>query len=280
MLIIDFNQIVISSLHGHLSKNPKDLNEDLIRHIALNSIRYYVKEYRRKYGEVVIAHDSKNYWRKDAFVYYKASRKKLRETSDLDWNFIFECINKIKSEIKEFFPYKSLEQDGAEADDIIGTLVPLKAAHEKVMIVSADGDFLQLQKYPGVEQYSPKLRKKIVSINPALELKEKIIRGDSGDGIPNILSEDECFVSGGRQKSITAGRLETLLESKSEEYDEIAKYGWSRNETLIDLSFIPTDLKVEIIKTYDEFKVPSKGKILNYFVKHKLKNLMDVIEDF
>jgi len=112
-------------------------------------------------------------------------------------------------------------------------------------------------------------------------LKEKIIRGDKGDGIPNIFSPADCFVRDLRQKPITKGLMDKLLNEQSEKWeDEIAKTGFSRNQTLIDLSLIPNEIKTKIINTYEETKPASKQKMLTYFMEHKLKNLMDVIEEF
>jgi hypothetical protein len=190
-------------------------------------------------------------------------------------------LAKFKSELRENFPYKVIDVEGAEADDIIGTLTPLYAPHEKILILSSDGDFLQLQHYgENVKQYNPAQKKFIKSINPSLELKEKIIRGDKGDGIPNMFSPSDCFVRDLRQKPITKGILEKYLKEDVSKYSETDKTNYSRNATLIDLTFIPKEIKEKIINTYDETKPASRQKLLNYFIEHKLKNLMDVIEEF
>jgi hypothetical protein len=199
---------------------------------------------------------------------------------------IFDFLAKFKQELKENFPYKVIDVEGAEADDIIGTLVPRHIMHENILILSSDGDFLQLQQYNGtskyhIKQYNPSLKKYITSQNPLDELKEKIIRGDKGDGIPNVFSPADCFVRDLRQKAITKGVLEKLMEKNYVEWeDESAKAGYSRNQTLIDLRLIPTDIKDKIINNYEEVKPASRTTMLNYFIDKKLKNLMDVIEEF
>jgi 5'-3' exonuclease len=229
----------------------------------------------------VLCCDNRKYWRKEYFPFYKANRKKNRDKSDLDWHLIFDMLSKFKAELKENFPYKVIDVEGAEADDIIGTLVPRQAAHEKILILSSDGDFLQLQMYGNnVKQYNPSQKKYVKSEDALLELKEKIIRGDKGDGIPNIFSPSDCFVRDLRQKPITQKIIEKYLNESPDKWnDELALTGFSRNETLIDLRFIPTEIKTKIINTYEETK-PAKGKLLNYFIEHKLKNLMEVIEEF
>jgi len=280
MLLIDLNQVLLAGLMAQISSNKKEkLDENLIRHMTLNIIRNHVKNFK-EYGEVVLCCDNRKYWRKEYFPFYKASRKKTREKSDLDWHMIFDMLAKFKQELKETFPYKVIDVDGAEADDIIGTLVPIYARDQKILILSSDGDFLQLQNYPNVKQYNPSLKKYIVSENPVQDLKEKIIRGDKGDGIPNILSPADCFVRELRQKPIVKNTLEKFMRESYLDQEETIKANWIRNSTLIDLSFIPQEIKQKIINTYEETKPASRQKLLNYFIEHKLKNLMDVIEEF
>ena len=280
MILVDLNQVLLAGLMAQIANHKGKLDENLIRHMVLNIIRNHLKNFRNEYGEFVLCCDNRKYWRKEYFPFYKASRKKNREKSDLDWHMIFDILAKLKQELKENFPYKVIDVEGAEADDIIGTLVPIYSAHEKILILSSDGDFLQLQTYgANVKQYNPSQKKFVKSENPKLELKEKIIRGDKGDGIPNMFSPSDCFVRDLRQKPITQKTLDKYLNEdvKNFSYDETVNFG--RNQTLIDLTFIPQDIKEKIINTYEETK-PAKGKLLNYFIEHKLKNLMEVIEEF
>ena len=282
MILVDLNQVLLSGLMAQInnSKGVK-LEEDLIRHMILNIIRTHLKNFREEYGEIVLCCDNRKYWRKDWFPHYKAGRKKARDKSDLDWHLIFDMLAKFKQELKEYFPYKCIDVEGAEADDIIGTLVPRHSAHEKILILSSDGDFLQLQQYKNVKQYNPSLRKYVVSNHPVNDLKEKIIRGDKGDGIPNVLSPADCFVNDLRQKPITKGVLEKLMSKDPSEWeDPETMVGWSRNKMLIDLTMIPEEIQSKIINTYDDIKPPSRGKMFNYFVENKLTNLMEVIEEF
>jgi hypothetical protein len=283
MILVDLNQVLLAGLMVQISgqKNVK-LEEDLIRHLALNILRGHIKQFRHEYGEVVLCCDNKKYWRKEFFPFYKAGRKKTREKSDLDWHLIFDILGKIKQELKDNFPYRVIDVDGAEADDIIGTLTPIYAQTEKVLILSSDGDFLQLQMYgKNVKQYNPTQKKFITSKNPLEELKAKIIGGDRGDGIPNILSPGDTFVREVRQKVMTEARLTTFMSTNYGEYeDETARIGFSRNQTLIDLRNIPGDIKNSIIDTYNNTTPAPRSKLIPYFMAKKLKNLMDVIEEF
>jgi len=281
MILIDLNQVLLSGLMAQIAgqKNLK-IEEGLIRHLVLNILRTQIKQFRQEYGEVVLCCDNRTYWRKSFFPYYKAGRKKAREKSDLDWHLIFNILGNLKQELKENFPYKVIDVDGAEADDIIGTLSVRHSGTEKVLILSSDGDFIQLQKYKNVKQYNPATKKFIVSTNPTSDLKEKIIQGDRGDGIPNIFSPDNCFVLEQRQKPITKVKLSQLLNENSENYEEEIKRGFIRNKTLIDLEMTPKEIQVSIIKAFDNYKPSPKSQLINYFMEKKLKNLMDVIEEF
>ena len=282
MILIDLNQVLLSGLMAQIANQKgTKLDEDLVRHLILNIIRMHVKNFRKEYGEVVLACDNRKYWRKEVFPFYKASRKKAREKSDLDWHIIFDMLAKFKVELKENFPYKVIDVEGAEADDVIGTLVPRHAPHEKVLILSSDGDFLQLQRYgKNVKQYNPAQKKYVTTDNPIEYLKMHIIEGDKGDGIPNILSPGDVFVREARQKPLTKGIKQKLLTEEPSNYGGETLVGFTRNQMLIDLSYIPDEVKEKIINTYEDIKPAPRNKLLNYFIKHKLKNLMDVIEEF
>lgn len=289
MILVDLNQVLLAGLMVQIAgqKNVK-LEENLIRHIALNILRGHVKQFRGEYGEVVLCCDNRKYWRKDFFPFYKAHRKKAREKSPLDWNMIFNILGTLKEDLKQYFPYKVIDVEGAEADDIIGTLVPEKIRDGNILILSSDGDFLQLQQWNNylncghkVKQYNPTQKKYIVSNNPLLDLKEKIVTGDSGDGIPNILSPSDTFVRGVRQKVLTENRMSNFMSKEYGDYeDETARIGFTRNQTLIDLRLIPQDIKDSVITTYNNTKPAPRMKLMNYFMEKKLKNLMEVIEEF
>lgn len=294
MILVDLNQVLISGLMAQISaQKGVQLQEDLVRHMILNTIRYNIKSFRKDYGDVVLCCDNKKYWRRDIFPFYKANRKKAREKSDLDWHMIFDMLAKFKSELRENFPYKVIDVEGAEADDIIGTLAPLFVEsklvtdndfnREDVLILSSDHDFVQLQRYNSekcIRQYNPILKKFIKSENPLFDLKEKIIRGDKGDGIPNIFSPSDCFVRDLRQKPITKKIFDELIRNNFSDWAESTRAGFIRNEMLIDLTKIPVEVSDKIINTFKGTKPASKQKMLNYFIENKLKNLLDVIEEF
>ena len=278
MIIIDMNQISLASLMMHLNMTKqKTVDEGMVRHMILNSIRLYRNMFKEKYGEVILTYDSKHYWRRDYFPQYKMNRKKARENDSKDWDNIFGVLNKIKAEFKEYLPYKYLEVYGAEADDIIGTLS--KQESEPVMIVSGDKDFIQLHKYENVKQYSPILKKHVNGHNPDTYIRTHILKGDTSDGVPNVLSPDITFTEGLRQRPLGKKKIETWLESMDSMPDE-AKRNYQRNEKLINLDKIPQELEEQILSEIDEAPHGDRSKLLNYFIDNKLKELTESIGDF
>lgn len=279
MLLIDLNQVVLSGLLVQIS--PKDvLNEDLIRHIVLNTLRNNIKKFK-EYNEVIICCDSRNYWRKKYYKHYKSHRKEIREKSALDWNLIFKTLNQIKQDLREYFPYKVVEVDGAEADDVIAVLTSRHSMSESVLILSSDSDYKQLHQYKNVKQYNPTLGVYVKSHDPVSELTEKVIKGDRGDNIPNILSNDDVFLTKTRQKPITAKLLQSLLNSGVEsQLTEEQLLNYKRNRILIDFSFIPLDIKTNIIAEYENITPSPRKNIYKYMVKNKLSMLLEHIGDF
>jgi len=295
LIVVDFNQVAIANFMAEIGhRGGVDVQVDLLRHMIINTLRSYKVRFGNEFGDLVIACDNRHYWRRGIFPYYKAHRKKDREKSDFDWNAIFEALNIIKGELDEVFPYPVIDVAGAEADDVIGTL----AEHSQklgepdqlfgdptsvpFLIISGDHDFNQLQKWDNVKQFAPAFKKWIKIKGPADEvLMEHIITGDKGDGIPNMLSPDDCFVEGIRQKPI---RKHLLAEWKSKPPEEWVtadmSHGYNRNRMLVDLTQTPQEIKDNIINSYELQKGRDKSGLLNFFIKNKMKNMMDCIGDF
>ena len=283
MIIVDYSGIALASIIIN-----KTNDEDMIRHMILNSLRMYHKRYKNEYGEMVLAVDAANNWRRSVFPQYKASRKKNRQESTFDWNEAFRLLNLVREEIAENFPYKVIKVDTCEADDVIGTIVASKSTVqfnvEKIMIVSSDRDFLQLQRFPNVKQFSPLLKKELKENNARYYLFNHIIRGDKGDGVPNILSNDDTFVEGFRQTPMTQKKVDDIIEDL-EQGELLYAASWYRNylrnERLIALSETPQELKNEIINTYEKQDPWSnKGKVLPYLIAKRCNNLIESVQEF
>jgi hypothetical protein len=285
MIIIDYSGVAISGIFSQAS--PGKITEDFMRHIILNSLRMYNLKYREKYGQLVLAVDSGS-WRKEYYPEYKSARKKNRESSTLDWSEIFSIINTIREEIIEYMPYPVVACPKAEADDIIGTLVESTqefGAYEPVMIISADKDFIQLQKYDNVSQWSPMTKKMLTTSTPHRYLYEHVLRGDSGDGIPNVLSGDSVFVNGERQTPLSTKKIDAWYSAAKDGTLESVMpaevyRNYIRNSKLIDLSATPSEIREEILTRYNTSKRNGNSKVFNYLVSKRCNQLTACAEEF
>jgi len=301
MIILDYNQVVLSNIFAFQADLTRNLKQEriadsvnIIRHAVLTSIKFYKKKYGKQYGELVIACDGRNYWRKEVFQYYKAGRAKARDKSDLDWKFVFETLAAMREDLDQYFPYKVINVERCEADDVIATLTKWTQSNgfvsqglieepQDVLIVSSDKDFKQLQKYSNVRQWSPMQKKFVEGGKLGEYLIEHIVRGDGGDGIPNMFSKDDVFInSEDRQTPVTAKKLARFIEIGRDacENDD-QRRNWDRNQKLVDFEFIPEDVSKSIIDTYITKKVNGdKMSIMNYLIKNKCSLLLDEIEEF
>ena len=300
MIILDYSQIAMSVITNSEFKpllvgGDETQVKNIVRHAILNTILSYKNKYSKEYGQVVIAADGRNYWRKEVFPYYKGDRKKSREKSDMNWKLIFDCMTSIREDIKEYFPYKVMHIDRAEADDIIAILSEWSQTNElastglfeepqKIMIISSDHDFLQLQKWDNIYQFSPIIKKQLKMSKRDLYDKyiTHIVKA-SDDGIPNILSDDSAIVTEGvRQTPVSAKRLAEFIElGKAACKNDTEIRNWDRNEQLISFEKIPVDIKETIIDEYIKCKPKmDRMRIMNYLIQNRCKLLLDKIEEF
>jgi hypothetical protein len=297
MILVDYSQVALAAIltFQRELKGTESEVKNLIRHVTLSTLKSYKKKYGKEYGQLVICCDGRKYWRKEYFEHYKASRKKSRDASHLDWKLIFDTLSEMREDLAKYLPYKVIHVDRAEADDVIAVLTKwvqdnelvtegLVEESQKVLILSSDKDFKQLQLYPNVKQWSPMQKKYITATKQEIRdfMVEHIVKGDSGDGVPNILSKDDTFVSGERQKVMSAKRLQEFIENgEAACRNDEEKRNYARNQTLVDFFFIPEDVSKDIVDTYISSK-PNGDKmtIMNYLVTNKCRLLLDELEDF
>lgn len=289
MILLDLSQVMIANVMVYLTRingASQNIDENAIRYMVLNSIRLLRSKFKESYGEMIICCDSNDVWRKDIFPHYKANRKKMRETSTVDWASLFNVLGTIRDELGEHMPYKILQIPRAEADDIIASLCheygkTMRNVGENIMIVSGDKDFAQLQKYANVYQYAPVQKKNITVDNPERFLREHIMLGDRGDGVPNFLSDDDTFISDKRQKPVMRKKLDewSILDPTLFCDDEMLR-NYKRNEELINLDKIPAAIQQEVITQFATQTPSSRSKILNYFIRYRLGNLTEHIGEF
>lgn len=281
MQLLDFKSIANVTFFSGFKDYEYD--QDKFKHQFLNYVLYFNERFRKEYGEMVICLDSKGYWRRDFFEHYKAGRKKARDSSGYDFAKVYENFNSLTEDLRNHIPWKVIEAKRAEADDIIGVLAKAFHVREKIMIISSDKDFLQLQQYHGVAQYSPYTKNLIKSEKPLLELREKIIRGDAGDGIPNCKSPAHVLVTDGiKQERVMSKWLTPLLESQdfmslmtAEEQE-----GYRRNEKLIDLNHTPKEIAKEIVLNFMITEPAPRGHVYKYLQEKGYVNLFEQINSF
>ena len=281
MILIDLNQVMISNLmaqnRGNLSELP---SKDAVRHSILNTIRAFNVKFKDEYGEMILCGDAAEPWRRDIFPHYKHQRRKGRVESQIDWDGLFKIMSEIREEFVTKLPYKVLHIEKCEADDIIATLVK-QQTEDLYLIISGDKDFIQLQHYGNVYQFSPLLKSFIGEQEDAtVFLREQIIKGDRSDGVPNILSDDEIFLRDERQKPINKKRLEEWSNIENIPLGSETRKYYERNKRLIDLSMIPENISESIINRYKDYKVNDRSLLLQYFIDNKLKALIENINDF
>lgn len=299
LAILDLKSVMIANLMVGLSKAPKGsvmLDEGILRHMILSqmlNIRRQYKEY-----EFVVACDMTNSWRRDHFPYYKYRRKQTRDNMGIDWVLVEETFTKLRQELHDFFPYRVVMVPRAEADDVIGTLCHRFGHNENewfnptvsIVILSGDQDFIQLQKYPNIGQYDP-IRKRVLLTDAADRyLFDHICTGDTGDGIPNILSPSDTFVTRTRQKAVRQVALDAWWELyQTKGYDEENKQhkvflesteNFIRNRRLIDLSRTPAEMKQLINTSFDSQKGKDKRQLMNYMIQHRLRTLTESLSEF
>jgi hypothetical protein len=279
MILVDANQIAISHLMVR-HKIEDGINIDSVRHSIVRVVARIEKKFKDEFGKVVLCYDDKNYWRREVFPFYKKNRKQERQNSKYDWDEVFSVLNKIRDELKSNFPYQVLQVQGAEADDVIASIVRQNSRSlqpEPVLILSADKDFIQLHRYSSVKQYDPIRNRWIEEENPVRYLQEHIIRGDRSDGIPNILTCDDAIVTGKTQKKMSKEKIASLASMDPKEFTNFIRLrNWKRNSELIDFNKIPQSVTERIISYYNNYKV--RGSInINYFIDN---NIQDLIEEF
>ena len=284
MILLDLSQVMISNIVTQVGQHTDAIQPDLVRHMVINTIRSFRVKYGQQYGELVIACDNKKYWRREFFPPYKGNRKADREKSLIDWPALFDILNMIKQELKDNFPYRVIDVEGAEADDVIGTLCmeygTILNSDDKILILSGDKDFVQLQMYGNVTQVDPVRKKDITTNDPVKFLEHLVLSGDRGDGVPNVLSPDNCIIEGQRQKPLRESKIDELLKADFNALPEDIRRNWNRNRMLIDLKQIPDSVRASILVEYGIQANKPRDKIFNYFITHKMKLLMEHIGDF
>jgi len=279
MILLDYSSVTMSSLMTRIDEYDQDTN--LLRHQILNIIRLYNVQFRSDFGEMIICMDAANNWRRDRYPFYKANRRKSRSNSVYDWDKIYSVLNEVRDEMTTMSPFRCVRINRCEADDVIAAIVEKKRPEEPILIISPDRDFVQLQKYANVKQYS-NLQKKWIEpkVSAQYDLQEKVLKGDMGDGVPNVMSDDNVILDESlRQTPLRKAKLESLMQDPESLGTTIARRV-IRNRDLIDLNRTPLELKNEIINQFNEKSKGSINSLMNLLSKYKMKMLLEALPDF
>ena len=252
--IIDASSTFLTLAHSvHGDKRSAAAIEDLA------SVRKMILSYLNKHlvasRPVVLAVDSGS-WRKGPFVQYKARRAEEKAKSTFPYEVFLPLMQTVFDELEEFSPVIVIKCPKTEADDIVAILTAILHP-DGVTIHSTDKDLLQLQLiYENTRQFNPNEWKYVTPQDKGYTLAEHIVRGDNGDGIPNIYSEDNVFVDHIRSVVLTAPRYaaaHAMVISKDPEVwsDPDMKRRYERNRLLIDLRCIPDDIAVAVLEQYE-----------------------------
>lgn len=198
MILYDFSSCIHRSVFTackHKSPHKKDgkfITDEYIDLVIFRIVDEFVdfaQKYKSTYGDFIICLDdhSKPYWRKEVYPEYKASRKREREESEVNYNEVFKHIDYLVRVLKNFTNFKVIGVPGTEADDIIGLLTRKFARFEKVLILSPDKDFKQLHKLGDIRQYSSITNKWVVPEDVDGWMMEHVVLGDSTDNVPRIV---------------------------------------------------------------------------------------------
>lgn len=293
-ILVDYSQVSMACVFAaqkHFGESH--ITDNMLRHMILQSLIGLKKKFSQEYGDLIICCDGKQSWRKEFFPYYKASRSESKANSAFDWTALYEWIGMVREELKTELPYKVIHLDHCEGDDVIAVLTKyfkgneltqfgLDEVPQRVLIASSDKDFRQLQVWPHVRQYSPIAGVYVDEPSPKEQLLELIIKGDSGDGVPNVLSNEDCFVMKVRQTTMTAKRLAHIKESiENDTLDENVLRRYKMNKMMVDLiDGIPDHIREKILYTYETLEPKSRSGVLSYLMKHQLNNLAKNLQDF
>ena len=310
LILVDFSGIFYRYVIPHyhkLEREQKDmhgapLNLEDIYNFGRESILRVLINYRNKLGksgsfsDIVLCADSYS-WRKDKYDFYKRERSEAKDESDFDWDAFYAFMDKLLYELRDIFNIGTIKVNGAEGDDIIGTLIhEYHDQFKRMIIISSDHDFKQLFKYKCVKIYDPQINDYIERVSGSKYKLAHILMGDRGDGIPNVFTRADHYINpkynkdGKKERAVSFGevKFESLFgsdidsETKKQNLEEIKnnnKKRFKQNKTLIDLSCTPKHIKLLIKEQYKFIKLSKRKNkmcrktIMDYLKEHRLRDI-------
>ena len=237
-------------------------------------------------------HDVGESFRHQQYPAYKATREKLDEQLQQDFD---RSVERIK-EILAAFRVPVLGVEGYEADDVIGTLAERAAQRDlQAVIVSGDKDFYQLigpriaLLNPGrggpaavEEQWvDPSNASERLGVPPERVVDYLALVGDSSDNIPGVKGVGEKTAL---ELLGTHGDLDTILARAAELPGKRAREALLQHADLARLSRelvtirrdAPVDLDLEQLRV----RPPDVARLTELFTELEFRSLIPKLDDF
>ena len=260
LILVDFSNFTKKLALGTYAHMKEFYSLESMRHLILYNLLKLNKEYKN--SEIVLCLDNykSNYWRKDFYSNYKIMRGKSRSNSDFSFDELNEFLVIIRSELIENAPFIHMDVEKCEADDIIAVLTKNNQNYKKILVLSTDGDFDQLKKYPNYSRINLNSDYRFDEVTDEYDIYTHILKGDGGDSIPNFYTSDDFFYKKfndlpiTRQKSVTSKMIDLVRKAGglSADSDENLKKNYQRNKTLVDFDEIPLEIQERISKEYED----------------------------
>lgn len=265
MILYDISNIALATsftFHKNFDRVPEPTELQQLITSSIGDMHPTISPYRAKHD--VIALEGFSSWRKKKYPFYKAKRKTQREQSPFDFDTYYKHLALVFEDMRQYSNWLVLQHDQAEADDIITTLA--LRAKKPVCIVSVDKDFLQLQAFkPDIVQYSPLKRD---FLDPkSYKLMEHILGGDTADGVPNVFSDEDTFLTEGKRQTPFSKKLKDTLSHLEEDevlskLTEEQKRRYLMNKELIDARCVPENIQEEILQMAQEAYKEKVNRVL------------------
>lgn len=270
MIYVDFSHLLISCYFAQEREVGEVTETDFRKHV-LHTLFIVHNKFRHQFGEIIVCCDGRRSWRYEIYPHYKARRKLTRAEDAVKWKEIDRLNRLLRDELIEHSVFRVVCVPGAEGDDVIAVLAA--ANPEPSVIVSEDKDFHQLHKLPYISQYSKRRDSVYRTDSPEDDLKEKILRGDRNDGIPNLHSKDAVFVLNERQTVVSAKALSIYMYNffiGDGGIPEVYRPNFERNQRLISFEYIPESIRSAVLEDFSKpgpSSLFARGKRTHYLVQ-------------
>ena len=265
----------------HVINGDADIKLGMAFHITLNSIKKAWQDFGGTH--VVFCLEGRS-WRKDHYKPYKAQRAASRaahtEREAEEEKVFWEAFDTFKEFVTEKTNCTVMQHPRLEADDLIAGWIQSHPNDDHV-IISTDTDFVQLiapnvKQYNGVseitithEGYFDAKGKRVIdkktqevkaAPDPQWLLFEKCMRGDTSDNVfsayPGVREKGTKNKVGLREaygdrdsKGYNWNNMMLQRWTDHEGQEHRVKEDYERNQTLIDLSAQPDEIKTIIAET-------------------------------